>query len=275
VVEIHAEQLRRGGIDMLDIYTATLGAKLELLRRDIDALGESTFWHVIHPPGASFTGGVAARASLCCESRSCGLYSALNEVCATSGQERWLSYVNDDDRLLGGFGKMVKLHLAEANENVIAFGRVNMCDEHGASLYEFPFTDRMHDLAPLWAESIMPFTQQGMIFSRLVWETLGGFDERYRYSGDLDFWVRAHLAGFTFKFYDLPVAAWSIRPGQLSGHRAAVQLETERALAPIREMNLSWVERKLAKLRFRLRNSPQYIRRGLKLRRLRQAEVFG
>jgi len=260
---------------MLDIYTATLGAKLELLRQDIDALGGLTIWHIIHPPGVSFTESVAAGAALCCESRSGGLYSALNEVCATSGQAMWLSYINDDDRLLDGFGKMLKLHLAEANENVIAFGRVIMRDEHGVSLYDFPCTDRMQDLAPLWHESIMPFTQQGMIFSRTAWKTLGGFDGSYRYSGDLDFWVRAHLAGFTFKYYDLPVAAWRIRPGQLSGNKAAVQIETQRALAPILALDIPWHKRQIAKLRFRIRNLPHYCHRLVKLGEFRQASVFG
>lgn len=259
---------------MLDLYTATLGATLKLLSRDVDALGESVNWHIIHPEGVRLTEDIARSATLCTEDRSGGLYAALNQVGNMSGDARWLSYINDDDRLLCGFSRMFNLHLEQSDERVIAFGRVIMLDEAGNALYDFPISDRMQDLAALWAEGVMPFTQQGMIFSRMVWNALGGYDESYRYSGDLDFWVRAHFAGFRFKFYNFPVAAWRIRPGQLSANKEAVQLETNRALAPIRALTIPWRRRQMAKLRFRLRNLPHYAQRIIKLGRLRQAAVF-
>ena len=205
--------------------------------------------------------------------RSTGMYGALNcGVASTTA--KWITYINDDDALGPGFITMAHRHCIAGNERVIAYGRVAMIDAAGRELYQFPTTGKASDRLALWRLGIIPFTQQGMLFSRLVWETLAGFDESYRYSGDLDFWVRAHLAGFTFKYYDLPAAAWRIRPGQLSGHHVAVREETERALAPIREMNFPWWVQKQAKLRFRVRNLPQYFWRGLKLRRLRQAGVF-
>lgn len=231
-------------------------------------------WCVVCPPQrrvalSAMLGGEAQ----VIDERSAGMYGAVNCGVEFTTAE-WITYINDDDALEPGFVTMAHRHCVAGNERVIAYGRVAMIDLSSRELYQFPTTGEAADRLALWREGIMPFTQQGMIFSRQVWETLGGFDESYRYSGDLDFWVRAHLAGFTFKFFGLPVAAWRIRTGQLSGHHVAVREETERALAPIREMKLPWWVQKQAKLRFRVRNLPQYFLRGLKLHRLRQAGVF-
>jgi glycosyltransferase involved in cell wall biosynthesis len=206
------------------------------------------------------------------EERS-GMYSAINSGFRNCEGE-WLSYINDDDRLEEGFTAMVKSHCVTGNEAKIAYGRVKMINEYGNSLYDYPWTGRVADIVALWSAGIMPFTQQGMVFHRSVWDRLGGFDGSYRYSGDLDFWVRAHLAGYTFKSYDLTVASWRIRPGQLSSNKSAVQAETKRALAPIRALRLPCSSRNIAKLRFRFRNFFQYLQRISKIGRLTQASVF-
>jgi glycosyltransferase involved in cell wall biosynthesis len=263
-------------MNSLAFITPTLGSRrVEEYALILPARVPGWPWCVVCPPHRRVALGemLGGEAQVIGE-RSTGMYGAVNCGIAFT-TANWITYINDDDALAPGFNLMAHRHCIAENERVVAYGRVAMIDEAGGELYQFPTTGEAADRLELWREGIMPFTQQGMIFSRLVWETLGGFDESYHYSGDLDFWVRAHIAGFTFKFYDLKVAAWRIRPGQLSGHHLAVQLETERALAPILDMNLSWGGRKLAKLRFRWRNSPHYIRRGLKLRRLRQAKVFG
>jgi GT2 family glycosyltransferase len=201
------------------------------------------------------------------------MYAAINSAMRECPGE-WFSYINDDDRLERGFGEMLREHCVPANERVIAYGRVDMIDEAGRRLYGFPSTGRAGDIAALWCEGIMPFTQQGMIAHRSVWDAVGGFDENYRYSGDLDFWVRARQCGFRFKYYNKTVACWRIRRGQLSANKAGVRRETTRALTPVMAHPPSWWRRLSAKARFRLVNIPCYLGRWARLGRLRQSEVF-
>ena len=204
-----------------------------------------------------------------------GLYAALNQGLGQAGEWEWFSYINDDDRLGPDFAALAERHCRVGNEGVIGFGRVAMIDEGGRYLYDFPSSGRMDDLPALLAEGIMPFTQQGMIAHREVWERLGGFDASYRLAGDLDFWVRAHRAGYVFRFYNLRVGEWRLRKGQLSGDYAGMAEETSRCLAGVRAEAPGRWTRELARLRFRLRNASHYARRFWRLRCLRQARVFG
>lgn len=203
-----------------------------------------------------------------------GMYAALNQGLSAPGDWRWFSYINDDDRLGSDFAKLAALHCRPENRRVIAFGRVRMVDEAGRTLYDFPTTDRLGDLPALLFEGIMPFTQQGMIAAREVWEALGGFDSSYRLAGDLDFWVRAWKAGFEFRFYDLWVGDWRLRAGQQSADSQRMWTEQERCLAVAREAAPAFGIRFAAKWRFRLRNTRNYLARFWRLRRVRQSTVF-
>ncbi len=261
--------LAHGG--RLRLVTATLGSGR--FAQDLMAtIPPATKWSVVSrggppvwlPPDAIFIEEGAV---------SLGLYGALN-LGLSQGYWDWFSYVNDDDRLGADFARLAAVHCRPENRRVIAFGRVSMIDEAGRSLYDFPTTDRLGDLAALLSEGIMPFTQQGMIASRDVWETLGGFDARYRLAGDLDFWVRAWQAGFEFRFYDLRVGDWRLRAGQQSADGQRMWAEQERCLAAIREKAPPRRARFVAKWRFRLRNTPNYLARFWRLRRLRQSTVF-
>lgn len=202
------------------------------------------------------------------------MYAALNAGLASAGPWEWFSYINDDDLLGADMAKLIRLHCRPGNENVIAYGRVAMLAEDGRELYQFPTTARTQDLAALLPQGIMPFTQQGMVAHRRVWERLGGFDASYKLAGDLDFWVRAWQAGFTFRYYRLPAGAWRLRPGQLSSRSEAMWAEQNRCLEQVRKQRQAWGRMAWAKWRFRLENSGGYLLRFWHLRRLRQSAVF-
>ncbi|MES1166795.1 MAG: hypothetical protein ABUL68_02235, partial [Pseudomonadota bacterium] len=139
----------------------------------------------------------------------------------------------------------------------VMFGRVALIDGRGARLGELPVAHRGRDVAPLLARGIVPLAQPGTVIRRSVWEKLGGFDETYRVAGDLDFFVRAILAGARFEFAGARVAAFRLSAGQLSKRREEVEAETRRALAP-----LAFAPRSLAALgRFRLGNLGVYLER--------------
>ena len=203
-----------------------------------------------------------------------GMYGALNAGLTSSLNWKWFSYINDDDLLGREFAELIRRHCIPGNEKVIAYGRVSMIAENGGYLFDFPTSKRVQDFGALLPQGIMPFTQQGMVAHRSVWERLGGFDPSYRLAGDLEFWVRAWRAGFQFRFYDLRVGEWRLRSGQLSSQTEQMWQEQARCLAPLLEGAPSRARMTLAKWRFRLGNTPNYFRRYWRLRRVRQSEVF-
>ena len=263
-------------MDSLLLITPTLGKRTLEDYLEITSQGGPWQWVLVCPADvlADLAVRLAGKKGLgLTAERKGGMYAAINSAVERSS-ERWISYINDDDRLERGFNEMRRLHCVADNEHVIAYGRVRMIAEDGRDMYEFPHSRDSRHIEELWAENIMPFTQQGMIFSRRVWDELGGFSEDFRYSGDLDFWVRAKLAGFRFKYYDIVVACWRVRAGQLSADSEAVRQESARALAPVFALGLPLYSRILAKARFRCFNFPNYVMRFMRTGRLRQAEVF-
>ncbi len=256
--------------------TATLGCSqwLNNLAKSIDKLNSDIEWRVVSRHLPILTTQRKGMTYIEEDLGGNGLYGALNQACAFRPEWRWFTYINDDDLLLEGIDELIDLHCRPGNERIIAFGKVSMINEDGETLYNFPTTDRICDFTALWRQGVTPLTQQGMFVSKLVWDTLGGFDDSYRYSGDLDFWIRAHLAGFKFKYYNIPVASWRIRSGQLSSNHVSVLAESEKALKPVLTMPCSWKSATLALTRFRLYNASQYFRRFCKLGRIRQSSVF-
>jgi GT2 family glycosyltransferase len=137
------------------------------------------------------------------------------------------------------------------------FGRVELIDGRGARIGELPVVRRAADVAPLFAQNVIPFAQPGTVIRRRLWEKIGGFDEGYRVAGDTDFFVRALASGARFGFWNDLVASFRLSAGQLSKRRVDVEAETTRALRSIsgRRPNLG------AWWRFRLGNLAVYFER--------------
>jgi glycosyltransferase involved in cell wall biosynthesis len=58
------------------------------------------------------------------------------------------------------------------------------------------------------------------VFRREVFDTIGGFDEAQWTSEDYDFWLRAAIAGFTFRRNPTPLGHYRVRGNSLSRDRA-------------------------------------------------------
>src|SRR5687767_12242318 len=54
------------------------------------------------------------------------------------------------------------------------------------------------------------------VFTRRVYETIGGFDEMLRTNEDFDYWLRAALAGLRFVRNDRPLGYYRRRDDSLS-----------------------------------------------------------
>jgi glycosyltransferase involved in cell wall biosynthesis len=157
-----------------------------------------------------------------------GMYAAITE-----GLRRlefdWLTYINGDD-VLYEVELLVEVARREAAD--IVYGTVDFLDRGGRFVHAWT-SAAPGQLLPLYRAGCSPLLQQGTLFRRQVFDALGGFDSRWRFVGDADFWLRAVLAGFRFsRLSSPPVAGFRLHADQLSRrHATEMQDEFRRMLA--------------------------------------------
>ncbi|HVU32604.1 MAG TPA: glycosyltransferase family 2 protein [Opitutaceae bacterium] len=213
--------------------------------------------HVVVCPPAQ-AGAVARPGGIVLPEVGPGLYPNLNHGLGALPQD-WdaFTWLNDDDRLQPeGFAALVAEFRRRADVDVM-FGRVALIDGRGGRVGTLPVARRGQDLAALFGRGIIPFAQPGTVIRRSWWERLRRFDPSYGLAADMDFFVRALVGGARFAFFDAEVAEFRLRAGQLSKRTDEAELETARALAPLRGAPGGTG----ALLRFRLANLPAYAER--------------
>ena len=161
---------------------------------------------------------------------SAGVYGAINGGAAGGDGWRWMTWINDDDRLLFGFAALWRRAQAAPEAADVWYGDVDYIDEAGTLIAPMPVCRRPADVPALLAAGLAPFTQQGTLISAELWRRLGGIDASLRIAGDFDFWVRAAAAGARFSYVPERVAAFRVRPGQLSGDVDAARREVRSVL---------------------------------------------
>lgn len=191
-----------------------------------------------------------------------GVYGALNSGLrqAPPGWE-WFTYLNDDDVFLDGFSDVVRLHLARPEPEPVVYGDVALVDDHGRHLGLTTVERDPRWIPALLQQGISPLMQQGMLFRRDWVERLGGFDVRYRLCADLDFWLRAHAAGASFRYCHQRVARFRVHAGQLSGDTALTRREQADIVGRHYPARLPAGRRHAAVLRYRLCNLLRYLGR--------------
>jgi hypothetical protein len=194
--------------------------------------------------------------------REGGIYGALNAALhAVPDGWEWFTYINDDDLLTTGFARMVRTHLSRPVPEPVTYGKVRLIDEKSHPVNYVTTEPTPRFIPAILQQGMSPLNQQGMLFHRSVVEKLGGFDIRYKLCADLDFWVRAYAAGFSFRYYPIEVGRFRVRAGQLSGD---VQL-TRREQAEIVRRHFPPTRSRLAlaciRFRYRLLNAPKYLTR--------------
>ena len=260
------------------VVTATLGRSqyLERVFGDLNALEPRIpLQHILVAPPAE----VAAlrqrrpRARVIAESPGGpGLYAALNLGVAAGEGWKWMTYLNDDDRLYPGFVDV----WAEATAGKpleVVYGDVDYLDAAGATVAPFPICSQPADIPALLAGGIAPFTQQGTLVSADLWNRLGGFDASWRLAADFDFWVRAGASGARFSYVRTTVAGFRIQSGQLSSDVERVQAEMASVLGR-GELRCPARVQALALSRFRLRNASRILWRILRTGRFRSRRLL-
>lgn len=202
-----------------------------------------------------------------------GVYGAINAGAAAVDGWRWLTWINDDDRLLPGFVALWRRAQEAPEAADVWYGEVEYIDEVGTQIARMPVCRRPSDVPALLARGVAPFTQQGTLISAELWRQLGGIDASLRIAGDFDFWVRAAAAGARFAYVPELVASFRVRPGQLSGDVDAARREVAVVLARD-ALRVRRRARWIAIVRFRFANLWRIARRLCRAGRLASRGLF-
>ncbi len=190
-----------------------------------------------------------------------GMYGAINRGWRHGQDWDWFTYINDDDVLGSGFAPMAAEHIAWGQKTCVAYGNICNLDTQGRSLGRQTVEKNSAWFLPLMRKGISVFSQQGTLCSRQVVEQLNGFDASYRLAGDLDFWIRAWMAGVQFRHYQMEVGGFRIQPGQISGDRELGLRERERSILAAGLPDVPAWKQQAATWRFRLCNGLRYVER--------------
>lgn len=265
-------------VSPLLVVTPTLGSSpfLAGMMEDVAALGRTVPLQQFVVAPAAAVGALRKRwssSAVLAEPPGCGMYGAINAAADAAGDWEWLTWINDDDRLLHGFEDLWRCAQAAPAAADIWYGEVDYVDADGSKLAAMPVCRRPADVPALLASGLAPFTQQGALISRDLWHKLGGMDASLRIAGDFDFWIRAAASGARFRFLPGTVAAFRVRPGQLSGRVTQAKDEEE---AVLRRCGLAVgrARRLIASVRFRVANLPRIIQRTWRTGRLGSRRMY-
>jgi GT2 family glycosyltransferase len=221
--------------------------------------------HMISTP-AGKVAAMKARfphAKVCADQgRTGGIYGALNAgIAAAESNWEWFTYINDDDVLRPEFSVMHAAETAAETRADVAYGDVELIDEGGAPISRITIERSPEWIPALLQDHISPLMQQGMLFRRATVERLRRFDTRYRLCADLDFWLRAYVAGARFRSHPLRVAQFRLRRGQLSGNTSITAFEQAEIVERHLPREIPPAVRRVARWRYRWCNLPRYLAR--------------
>ena len=131
------------------------------------------------------------------------MYTAINAGIKALNNE-WCTYINSDDILYEK--SLMRAYYKLSDEADVIYGNIDTIDTEGRYLCHRRSIPTFV-LGRFFSSGVMPFGQPGTLFRRSVWSKLGGFDEKYLYASDFDFFLRAYYAGFRFKCYTTSTVA--------------------------------------------------------------------
>lgn len=192
-----------------------------------------------------------------------GMYAAINAGLAATRDWDAFTYINDDDLLLPNFAVVARAAGNASGQPLFVYGGVRLIDERGRRLGAIPVSPWPALNRALYAQRLEPVYQHGTLVTRAATDALGGFDASLRFCGDSEFLARANVTGVPFTHVGgAAVAAFRLRPGQLTKNRAALSAERTQVdkklglLAPRLTANHRW-----ARCVFRLANLGIYAER--------------
>lgn len=193
------------------------------------------------------------------------MYEAINKGIWKSSAT-WYTYINSDDIL---YADSVQKALDKfKNTADLIYGSIDYIDWSGRLLHSWN-SPPPEDFIDLASKRIMAIPQAGTLFRAEVVQKLSGFDARFRYASDFDFFLRAHIAGFRFARFEFPrIAAFRLHAKQISQSRTT-DMENEADLS-IRKNSIHGrkFKQELSYIKFKARNWDSYLLRMLRARHI-------
>jgi hypothetical protein len=252
------------------VITATRGSSTHLAATIASVAAVPGTRHILVAPASACPGlRHEFPACLVLAESVAGLYGALNTGLEAPGDEEFVTWINDDDLLVGGGIACALQRAADEPALGALYGRVTLIDAGNRRAGELPVARRGDDLLPLMAAGIMPLAQPGTIFRRAALAAVGRFDPSFRLAGDLELFARALQADVRFGFVDAEVARFRLHAGQLSKDEAAAAAEHARVVAGLPRASAA-----LARWRFRSANLGVYLERVRRHGFVRMASLY-
>ena len=200
------------------------------------------------------------------------MYAAIN-FGIRMGESAWCTYLNSDDIIypdaFADFLKMTQLQMSE-----IAYGNIDYIDRVGRFVHSWNSAPVLQ-ICALFDSKFNPIPQPGTIFSRELYQRLGGFDERFKYFADYDFFLRAYQKKAKFlKYKGNTVAAFRLHERQLS-HVYSQDMKNEAQDIYLQLIPAtSLIYRKYVRIAMCIRNLPNYIIRILRWGQLNRSFII-
>ncbi len=200
------------------------------------------------------------------------MYAAINfGLCI--GESKWCTYINSDDIIFphafANLFKMAKSKMAD-----IGYGNIDYIDQEGRFVHSWNSAP-ISQISAIFDSKLSPVSQPGTIFRRELYQSLGGFDERFKYAADYDFFLRAYkMNAKFFKYKGDTVAAFRLHEHQISQkYSANMKKEAQESYSQLIQTT-SLMHRKYVRIAMYIRNLPNYIIRILRWQQLNGSFVF-
>ena len=194
------------------------------------------------------------------------MYAAINFGLSAS-DSKWCTYINSDDIIFPhAFANLFKTTKSKMAD--IGYGNIDYIDQEGRFVHSWNSAP-ISQIPAIFDSKLSPVPQPGTIFRREFYQSLGGFNERFRYSADYDFFLRAYQTNAKFlKYKGDTVAAFRLHEHQISQQYSAnMKKEAQESYSQLLQTT-SPMHRKYARFTIYIRNLPSYIIRILRWQQL-------
>lgn len=141
------------------------------------------------------------------------IYHAINTGLRTC-QDEWVTYLNSDDFVYAdSYARLIAL--GDRTGADVVYGGLDYVDAAGRFLHSFG-TATPRQLRWILLRKMAGIYQPAAIFHRALYERLNGFDERFRFASDADFFKRALAVSRFMPLKGATVACFRLHAGQMS-----------------------------------------------------------